>query len=144
MSLPSITCTLVSATPATPSAGVGAVVPGIDWALDADGDLDFSSGSLRYTQGIEAIAQGIRIRVLMVAGEWFLDLDLGVPWFTEILGRKPTIARVRALLRKAIIAAPGVLEILSIDVSIDSSTRRLTATWSVSTDVGELTQELAP
>ena len=45
------------------------------------GDLDIVGGKITMTSGVAAVIQGVRIRMLMVAGEWFLNLDAGTRWF---------------------------------------------------------------
>ena len=42
-------------------------------------------------------------------GEWFLDLNVGFPWFQEVLGRKiVSTSQVESLLRDFLLSVPGV------------------------------------
>jgi len=56
-----------------------------DFALDSSGDLDFTSGDLfileeEYTQ---VVAQRIRLSLLTKTGEYFKDIEAGIPYFTQ-------------------------------------------------------------
>ena len=59
----------------------------------------------------DAIAQTITIRLKTLAGEWFLDTTLGIPYLTEILGHKYHERSLRHLIMAEIQTILGVLEI---------------------------------
>lgn len=118
-----------------------AFVPGIDLLLDDDGDLVVDR-DVYFSRGLEAVAQGIRIRLQMFRGEWFLDLDAGVPYYQELLGQKFSEVRARAAFRAAILAAPGATELISLAVTFNRSTRRMSVDWEVRTDYGVTTDRL--
>lgn len=106
----------------------------VDWALDpATGDLIMP---IRYTRGLEAVAQGIRVRINLVRGELFTDLDAGVPYLPGngvdptlvIMGGRFDPVRAEAALRAAILRTPGVRRIESLVIGFENRTRTLTAT----------------
>lgn len=118
----------------------------LDLALDANGDLEIP---LRHVSGLEGVAQLIRIRLSMIRGEWFHDLDAGVPYLPSpgidpaavILGSKrfdPVLAE--AQFRDAISRVPGVAAIESMSVVLGAN-RRLTVTWKVVTEFDDTTIE---
>lgn len=113
----------------------------VDLELGADGDLVVDS-DVHFTRGLPAIVQGIRIRTLMFRGEWFLNLDEGVPYFQDILGRRfnPTVAR--AAFRPALRLAPGVKQVESLDAVFNGATRELGVSWRVSTEFGDTADEI--
>ena len=111
----------------------------IDWELDNEGDLVVP---LRYVTGLDAVAQGIRVRVRLIKGEWFRDPDLGVDWYGKILGQKYDASRVQSEIRRAISATPGVSEILSISTGFSSENRTLSVSWRVRVDLDGLTGEV--
>lgn len=110
----------------------------IDVALDEDGDLlvDPDVGFVILT-GIEGVKQCVQIRLLLFKGEWFLDLDAGVPYYQEILGEKYNESLLRQRLAEAIKGAPGVLEILSLELEFVALTRRVNVIWSIRTTFGD-------
>jgi hypothetical protein len=113
-------------------------------ALTTTGDVEIP---LRFVSGVEAAAQGCRERLRAVRGEWFRDLNLGVPWFENdqvpptraILGQRYDERRVRAEVRAALLGDPtGVItEILRLDVSFSTATRVLTIRWQVRCAFGD-------
>lgn len=49
--------------------------------LDANGDMQFGHGGGDFWKGQpEAVGQSIKTRLLLFAGEWFLDTTAGTPW----------------------------------------------------------------
>ena len=59
----------------------------------------------------DTIAQTITIRLKTLAGEWFLDTTLGIPYLTEILGHKYHERSLHHLIMAEIQTIPGVQEI---------------------------------
>lgn len=121
----------------------------IGFLLDDDGDIDLSNG-LVFATGLQAVAQGIRSRIQMVKGEWFLDLNLGVPWYegngvssTEaILGGKFDATRARQIFSSAITSAPGVTSLISLQINFNGSTRTMTVDWKVQTVFDEVVADV--
>jgi hypothetical protein len=106
------------------------------------GDLVIEDGDFVWVSGIDAIEQDLRTALLMFRGEWFLDLTEGVPYHQSILGQKTPLPVIREIFRVQLLAVPGVLAVLTLDVSFNAPTRKLTVTWRVSTDLGELAGDL--
>lgn len=102
-----------------------------DLALDpATGDLAILGGRLRLTEpGAESVAQKLRVRLRLFKGEWHLDASVGVPYYTDVLGRHSTAA-VEALLRRAIVTCPGVKALESFTF-VASPDRTATVTFTV-------------
>lgn len=140
MPLPSASWPLES--PATAPTPTGTIVPGIDWVLTTSGDLDLTSGDLRFTTGLAAVAQGIRIRLQLFKGEWFMDLEEGVPYFQDLLGHKFSETKARAAFRDSILAAPGVVELVTLNTIFEGSTRTLRVQFEARTDFGLLEDEI--
>lgn len=106
-----------------------------DLLLDAEGDLVIDS-DIRFATGLDSIAQGIRIGILTFFGEWFLNQEIGVKWYEDILGQPFDESVVVSALREPIIATPNVLSIESLSAAYDSPTRKLTVDWKVNTIYG--------
>lgn len=112
--------------------------------LDSEGDLDITSNSLSLTTGTEAIRQHLQVKLRMFLGEWFLNTDLGVPYFTEILIKQPNFINIQNRLKLEITETPGVIEIIQFSFDFDSEIRLFTLTFKVSSEEGviDFTQEI--
>lgn len=111
----------------------------IDLLLDDDNDLVFENGDLVFSKGLDAIVQQCRIAMQMFQGEWFLNLDAGLPYWESILGQKPSVAiqAAQIFVRRELELIDGVVDILKLDVSYTRETRVLSVTWQVDTEFGE-------
>lgn len=108
---------------------------------DADnpdvGDLYLTRGQLSLSgTGRDAVVQTVRQRVFTNRGEWFLDLRVGLPYFTDILVKNPDMARVKSLFRQAILDTPGVESIETLELSLDRAARALTVTFEATLSDG--------
>jgi hypothetical protein len=71
-----------------------------DLYLDpATNDLDVTAGVIRLTSGnLETAAQRLRLKLRTFLGEWFLNANVGVPYYQSILGVKnPDLAPIRTI-----------------------------------------------
>jgi hypothetical protein len=118
----------------------------LDIALGADGDLVLGADGGPYlTTGLAGVAQLCRTALLLFRGEWFQDLDAGVPWLANdtvtenqaILGKRFDEAYVRAAVRDTLLAVPGVLSITALAVALNATTRTLAITWAVRSVFGD-------
>lgn len=89
-------------------------------ALSPSGDYTFGSGSSTFLINSPAtVAQAILTSLLLFRGEWFLDVTVGVPYSTQILGKQPTQdtgnpdtrASYDVAIRTAILGVQGVQSI---------------------------------
>lgn len=111
---------------------------------DTDNRLIFP---LSFATGLEAVQIGIRTRLLMCRGEWFLDLFKGVPYLPTddgtvsetdaILGQPFDPVKVRAAMLDLILEVPGVLDVPVFRVSFDAAERVLAITWVARTRFGD-------
>lgn len=111
-----------------------------------DGDLKFP---LEAASGLEAAAIGARTRVQLCEGEWFLNLDAGIPYLPNegvpksraILGQKFDPVKVRRAFLQELLTVPGALDVPVLRVAFDSSTRVLSVTWVLRTTFGDTAQD---
>lgn len=116
------------------------------FARTTSGDLAFP---LRFATGVEAVSIGIRTRLLLFAGEWFLDLDAGIPYLPSIdgsnavteraaiLGQAFDEVKTRAAFRREILSVLGVIALPQFLISFDGPTRRLAISWRATTAFGD-------
>lgn len=112
--------------------------------LDPHGDLTFGRGHSDYLTGKEATQQRLVSRLRLVLGEWFLNIDAGIPWWQVegsevpgILGGKPNLAYIEGLLKDTILGTDGIASLLSFTMVYDGNSRKLTVAAEVVTDDGE-------
>lgn len=109
---------------------------------DANGDLLFP---LQPASGLDAVAIGIETRLQMCRGEWFLDLDAGIPYLPHegvaeaivILGKAFDPVNVRAAFLREILSTPGVVDVPVLRMKFNGATRVLTLAWRAQTRFGD-------
>lgn len=107
----------------------------LDVAVDEDGDILIDSDGLHFVSGLEGVAQLCRIALRLYKEEWFANLDVGMPWFQEILGEKYDEQAIRRRCIETLLGVPGVISINSAVVTF--SGRKVSLTWSVKTQFGD-------
>jgi len=111
-----------------------------DILMDDDGDIVLDEQGLHFVSGLQAVVQGARIRMGMFAEEWFLNLDIGIPYYEEIMFENYDEPTARAEFIAAILDVPGIVEVISLTLALDS-TRTLTVTWQARTLFGDTPQD---
>lgn len=91
----------------------------------ATGDLDLSTNDAILLSDGDDIRQHLRIRLRTFRGSWFLDLNVGIPFYDNILVKNPSINVVRSILRQAILTTPGITGIDTFSFDYDGDTRTL-------------------
>lgn len=115
--------------------------------LDADGDIDISTGRTRFASGLTAFAQGANARIRLVKGEWFLNRAVGVAYAQNayvtaaqaLLGAAFDEAKARREFTTAISGTPGFGSMVSMVIAFGKATRKLTVTWTARTSFGDVT-----
>jgi len=105
------------------------------------GDLDLSAGSRSFVRGKDYIAQKIRQRLGFFKGEWYKDTTLGVPWLQDVLIKSPSLEVVRSVVRRAILAVPGVTSVPKCFVDFDTQTRVVVITFTAVYGTGQTLED---
>jgi len=110
-----------------------------DLALDG-------AGRLLFVDDDAATVQEIKTRLLFFKGESFNDARAGVPYFQEILKKGTAPGRVKALLRKAIMSHPQVIDVSSLTLDVDRITRVASVAFVARTLTGRIlrSEEFGP
>lgn len=109
----------------------------MDLKLDTNGDLLFINGqSPVVSEAAEDLAQRLTIKLKTFKGEYFLNLDTGVPYYQSVFGKQRSKAAVDAIFQEQILAEPDALEITQFDSSIDAATRQYSLSFRVRTESG--------
>jgi hypothetical protein len=106
--------------------------------LDLNGDYTFGQqGANFYQNNPDAVAQAIKTNLGLIQGEWFLDVTLGTPYATRILGMGRLTTYDQAI-KETILNTLGVKAIVSYSSSYEPSTRRASVSCTINTNYGIL------
>ena len=109
----------------------------LDLLLD-DSGVVLRGGDWAFAEDRTGIQQRISQVLKTIAGEWFLDLDYGLPYFEQILVKNPNLPSVQDIFRRALLSVKGVSSVERLNLSLDTTSRTLTVSWVVLTDLGLL------
>jgi hypothetical protein len=104
-------------------------------STDDDGRPLFdSAGNLVFLEGLPALKKAVSRRLNIYKGSAFWDRAAGInmSW----LGSKGDISVAQSAIRAAIQKTPGVVDILEMDITLNSATRRLSGTIQVLSELG--------
>jgi len=95
------------------------------------GDIELSptGGLFMRTSLADRVHQRLLARLRFFKGEWFLNLDAGMPYFQHILTKGYDERVVRAILTQAVQGVGGVDSVLEMSLSLDPQTRRLSVSF---------------
>ena len=106
-------------------------------------DIVIGAYDLPIVRGVDLIRQCLKQRLLTILGEWFLNTEIGLPWFQELSQKGIEDDRVTALIMRVIAETEGVTEVVEFDLSLDRAARRLNVDFRVTSPEGEIAVELA-
>lgn len=96
---------------------------------DFAGDLDLTEdGDIQIGNDV---LQNARTAILWILGEWQFGPELGLPWFDDILVKRPNIDLIRQEIRDALL---GVDDVSDADVELtefDTRNRRISFNFTV-------------
>ena len=114
-----------------------------DILLDRDShDLAVIDGDLQLVRGVDLIRQRLKQRILTISGEWFLDENIGLPWFQEFSQKGIDDERVKAAILRVIAETQGVSEVVEFDMSLDRRARKLMVSFRVTTTLSDIALEV--
>ena len=105
--------------------------------ITAEGDYAFGFGNTSFVTDIDAVRQAIQTKLKLFQGEFWEDLNDGLPFFQQIAGTTSKDS-IDLLIRARILSTPQVIEISSFQSSIGVD-RKYKATVGVNTVYGSLT-----
>lgn len=74
------------------------------WDLTVD-----SSGNIAVAPEPLSMAQDAASSIRLFAGELYFDTSQGIPYFSQILGKAPPVALMKAYFNRAALQVPGVV-----------------------------------
>jgi len=133
-----MTATFTLARPATPERLP--VTLALTLVVDPDniipGDLHLENGQIHWWDGDEARLQKTIVLLKFVKGEWFLNVEEGVPYFTHVFVHNPNLRSVKALFKRALLATPGALSVKTLDLVFDRAERSIAVNFELVFDDG--------
>jgi hypothetical protein len=115
--------------------------------LDAHHDPIYGNGLQDFYTDLYAVAQLIDTSLLLLQGEWWENLDAGLPLFQQIVGvagvgNNPQIAGL--LIQQVIMSVPYVTGIGNVAIGYDSKSRTFTYVCTTYTQFGTLQTQFVP
>lgn len=111
-----------------------------DLKLNAAGDLVIGeNGDISLTQSRR---QAVRIRLRWLFGEWRFAPENGVPYFQEIMVKKPDVERIKQIIRSEIMDVDGMLDVKNLEVNINSNRRTATISFDGYADGENFSEEV--
>lgn len=102
-----------------------------DFLLDENNGLKITDYDFTITSDQEFIKQKLKIVLSTFKGEWFLDTDVGMPFYQDMLGKNIDLGKVESLYIRAINSIEEVKRLIYIDLEQDKQTRTLNVKFSV-------------
>lgn len=110
-----------------------------DIVLDENWDILVAGSDLTLTTDIDAIRQHLSQRLKTFYGEWFLNMEIGVPYFQQVLRKNPDPVVIDSIFKREIINTPGIVQLTDFNLDLDPATRVLTLFFSALCTEGEIT-----
>lgn len=86
------------------------------WSLDpTTNDIEIIDGKIKYVNYDYEVLQRVAVTLRCLQGEYEFDLEVGVPYYADVLGSKD-IASIELMLRKIIGSVIGVKRVLTLTV----------------------------
>lgn len=108
--------------------------------LDINGDYSFGRGQQNITYGKYAVAQAIKTRLNLLKGEWWENIEEGLPLFQNILGgscSENNLTIIDSLIKERIIKTQDVLVIKNFESNFEN--RNYSFYCTIETKYGEIT-----
>lgn len=106
--------------------------------LDGDNNLVRVAGRLQRVADGASVVQAIRVALQRFKGEWFLNVEDGMPYFEDILVKNPNLGQVHRRFVDHIESVAGVDRVETLTLNLNSETRELFVTFEALLDLGEL------
>ncbi|HVI10239.1 MAG TPA: hypothetical protein VND65_18255 [Candidatus Binatia bacterium] len=107
--------------------------------LDAGGDYTFGFNANDFlVNSPQTVGQAVLTALLLHQGEWFLDVTVGMPWESQVLGYN-TKSLYDAAIKAEILGVQGVSSIASYSSALDPIKRHLTVDVTINTIYGTTT-----
>ena len=104
-------------------------------------DIFVENGQIVRATGSDSVRENVKQRLLTIQEEWFLDLRLGLPWFTELTGRQVKLEKIKSSVARTILGTEHVSDLLDLEVKYDNTTRRLFIEFEYRDEYNQIVRE---
>lgn len=111
----------------------------MDFKLDDNNDLVIENNNLVLIDGADFVKQLLKERLQTFLGEWFLDIEIGIPYFQDILKKNVSLNTIANIFKNEILQTPGVIELEKFDLDYNENTRELSLSFAVRSLDGSIT-----
>jgi hypothetical protein len=112
----------------------------IDEALDTTThDMTYDGVNQSVVSDRDQVKQNIKIRLLLIQGEWFLNSQIGLPLFSKILVKNPDFSAIDVMIKATIVDTPEVTGLIAYSSMFNKTARRLSVSFQASTIYGNVT-----
>jgi hypothetical protein len=111
-----------------------------DFAIDPQSNSFLREGKgFRLTgERLEYLAQKVRCAISLFLGEWYLNVNLGVPYIPKFGNKQEHRPLVESVLQDRITSVEGVQRLTYFTSKFDQAKRTLSITFTAETDAGTL------
>lgn len=114
-----------------------------DLLLDlVEHDLVITNYDLSLVSDAGQTRQAVKMRLLTIFSEWFLDTRVGIRYFDVVCTKNPDLSLIDSIMKATIVETPGILELLSYRSELDKTRRTLTVTFEANTIYGSINLSL--
>ncbi len=106
-------------------------------ALDDNGDIAISNNKFSIIDGQAEVRQKLIQRLQTFLEEWFLDVNLGIPYLQLIFVKGTPASVIADLFKNTIISTPGVTQLTRFEPLELNAKRELDLDFDVKTSFGE-------
>lgn len=100
-------------------------------------DFDIVNRDSYFKDDLDAVVQNLKIRLWLFLGEWFLDTERGVSYFTDINVKVPDLSLIQSVVKDTIMKTDHILSIEKFELSLDRNTRILSIVFQCQSDFGQ-------
>jgi len=108
------------------------------------GDIVITNGDIVFVEDIEALLQRLRIKFKTFLGEFFPNINIGLPYLKEddegrqILGKQVDPADVEDIFKDKILETNGIISLKQFRFELDSKTRIATLNFEAESIFGKV------
>jgi hypothetical protein len=106
-----------------------------NFLLNSNHDIIIGRGATRIgAQSAQYVAQATKCNLLSLLGEWEQEPDVGIDWFNSLVnGTIASSQQLELTARDTITSTEGVDVLSFLQITFNSSTRRITITFEATT-----------